>query len=341
MFKVEPEHKLLITGASGFLGGALFSFFEKNLTPRSPIRVLVRNTSALARFKHIGEERYEPVFGDLNNISSLYQALKGIDIVIHSGALVSFAQRDYRALYQTNVVGTRNLVDASLIGGVKRFLHISSTAAIGSFGDGSLSDERTPFQDWQRRIGYMISKYFAEFEILRGVSEGLNAVMINPGVIFGDEVRHQNSATQLIRQIGRGKIPYFPTGGVGVVGLQEVCKAALAALQVSHTGTKHVIIAENLSYQNLFDLVYATAGRRAVSLPIPEITGRFAGLLMDAVALLGVKKPFITFDTMSLSEKSLFYDHSKSKTDLALSYPPFQETISKILSLRSPQKNLL
>lgn len=320
--------KILITGGTGYLGTALLHALHR-LYPRDcALYVLARETSPRARLACLPVQFLS---GDITRAPSLWKATREMDVVFHVAGLVSFEQRQHRRLYETNVVGTRNVVDACLKNGVKRLIHASSTAAIGATGDGTLSNEDTIFQSWQMRIGYMASKYLAELEVMRGVAEGLDAVMVNPGIVIGNSHGVDNSASQLLRDAFVGKIPFYPIGGAGFVDVEDVAAAHILAWQKGKRGERYIVVSKNLRYQELFETLARYGGRSRSAVALSRGLGRIIALGAEFFSgIAGAASP-ITLDSVRLSERALFYDNSKSREELGLSYRPFEMTLERLL----------
>lgn len=341
--------KLLITGGTGYIGSALVRYLRHTYPRNAALRLLVRSPGIARRL--FPEPDIELVQGNIEDALSVERAAAGIDVVFHVAGLVSFEQIFYRKLYRMNVEGTRQVVNACLVNGVKRLIHTSSTAAVGSAGDGKLSTEKTQFQDWQRRIGYMVSKYLGEMEVLRGVAEGLDAVIINPGIVFGNatpgnEVQdrnalgngawkpaHQSPGTAMLTDIFKGKLPYYPVGGAGMVDIDDVVRAQDAAWRYGETGERYSIVSENLTYESIFRTIalYPHARSRAAE-PVGKWVGRMAGAGAELWGALTGITPTLTLDSVRAAERTLFYDNAKSVRDLKLRYRPFRETIERTLA---------
>lgn len=323
---------ILIAGATGYIGSALAHHLHREYGTSIRLKALARSSSSR---HHLNLLPIDWVGGDLLNPASLWDATEGVDVVFHCAALVSFHQADYRRLYRANVVGTRNLVNACLKHRVKRLVHISSTAAIGASGLGELSDEQTPFQSWQQHIGYMLSKRLSEFEVLRGVAEGLDAVIVNPSVVLGDLTHRLHSASEFIADLFRGKIPFVPRGETGFVDIDDVVFALERAWQNGKTGERYIISSENLSYRALAERLSQFRGARSRSVvALPPALGYLIGGFCDALAFVSNFRSAITFDSARLSEKTLRYANQKSVSELGLSYRSLDETIERILHRR-------
>jgi dihydroflavonol-4-reductase len=329
------KETVLITGATGYIGSALAHHLHQQYGTSIRLKTLARSSSS---HHHLASLPIEWIYGELLNPASLWSATEGVDVVFHCAALVSFHQRDYRRLYRANVIGTRNLVNACLKNRVKRLVHVSSTAAIGSSGSSTseLSTEQTPFQAWQQQIGYMLSKHLSEFEVLRGVAEGLDSVIVNPSVVLGDLPHRLHSASDFIADLFRGKIPFVPKGGTGFVDIGDVVVAIERAWKHGKAGERYIINSENLSYRTLTERISGFRGARSRSVvELPSALGFIIGGACDLLAFISNFRSPITFDTTRLSEKNLYYSNRKSVDQLELCYRPIDQTIEGILHKRN------
>jgi len=167
--------RVLVTGASGFIGCRLSErlHFGSDWTPRALIRTPGRAVR-LARMP------IEFAIGDLSSPTDLARALEGCDAVVHAGIGTSWRESERVAV---NVRGTRNLVEAALRAGVKRFVHISTIALYGEHANGTITEE-TPLRP-RKGWDYAESKYAAEQIVLEAAARGLPAIVLRPSVVYG------------------------------------------------------------------------------------------------------------------------------------------------------------
>jgi dihydroflavonol-4-reductase len=326
---------ILVTGATGYIGSALIGeLLGKYDRHKIHIKALVRKTSNLAVLDAFPVEFIE---GDLNDVHSLQKATQEVDVIFHTAALVSYQRHDRRKLFRINVQGTRNIVNASLMSGVKRLIFTSSVAALGVDGSGNPSDETVGFKPWQHRIGYMDSKYLSELEIYRGIAEGLDAVIVNPAVVIGKYPRidiESKSSTRLIREIYRGNIPYYPTGGVGFVDVGDVARAHVIAWEKGVSGEKYCIVSENLSYKSFFDLIQSFSGSRKNEVfPLSKTFGQVLGFFLELYGLVFQRTTPIALDNVYLSNQMLFYSNKKSIEQLNLNYTSIKTSLKGLIEV--------
>ncbi len=324
---------ILVTGATGYVGSALIKALFENFQPEDiHLKAFVRKTSDRSLLKELPIDWVE---GDITDVESLQRATTDVDIIFHTAALISYQRLDRRKLFQINVQGTRNLVNVALENQVKRLIFTSSVAAVGVNSSEKPADESTVFLPWQHRIGYMDSKYLSELEVFRGIAEGLDAVILNPGVIIGHYPglnALSKASTALIRDIYKGKIPYYPNGGVGFVDITDVVEAHINAMKEGKTGECYNIVSENLTYHNFFNCITSLKGsRRNTVLPLPKAFGIAIGLIAELVGFVFQRTSPIAVDNIFLSNKCLFYANQKSIDELNINYTPIKTSLEKLL----------
>ena len=298
--------KALITGGAGFLGTKLgAALLERGHT----VRLLTRGK----RPDLVGVEVAE---GDLGDKEALRQACEGCDVVFHTAGVISYNPKKNDLMVQTNVIGTRNMVEAALKAGVKRFLHTSSTAAIGVNEDpNTLLNEDSPFNARHLGLAYFTTKYDAELEVLKGVERGLDAVILNPGSLMGpgDTRRYEQTYPGLIYKYN----PRFLIhGGINFVDVDDVVKGHLLAYEKGRRGERYILGGENLTYAELISRTNSLIGRRPPKIYIPKWMMGAAALGIKLVTMCGAQL-HITPEIMRQTARwYLFVDSNKAQREL-------------------------
>ncbi len=217
--------QILITGATGLVGSATARRF---LADGHSVSVLHRPDSDRSLLQDV-EDRIQWIEGDILDVLSLEKALENVEYVVHAAAVVSFVPRDEAAMVKVNVEGTANVVNACLKRGIRKLCHVSSVAALGRPHPRTIEqdkpvviDETQRWEDSPNNSAYAKTKYLAELEVWRGISEGLPAVIVNPSLILG-EGDWQKSSTQLFKYVYDGK-PFYTEGTVNYVDVQGYCR---------------------------------------------------------------------------------------------------------------------
>lgn len=170
--------KILVTGASGFIGTSLV---PKLVALGHKVRTMGRSSSCPKDFQGLALEHKR---GDVTNPEQVQDAVAGCDVVYHLAGLVSYKKRDLNRQYAVNVLGTRNVLDACLRNNVKRVIHTSSVAAMGIPEEGQIADEEFEYNLHGLGLSYCDTKHEAELEVNSFVRQGLPVIMLNPGIIF-------------------------------------------------------------------------------------------------------------------------------------------------------------
>ncbi|MEN3041165.1 MAG: NAD-dependent epimerase/dehydratase family protein [Bacteroidia bacterium] len=317
----------LITGATGFVGYSFLKEWERRGEP-VPLRLLVRNPHHPVLQPYLG--RAEVVQGSLEDVSTLVESCRGVDVVIHAAAAISFSPRSRAWMHKTNVEGTRNLVNAAIETGVQRFIYLSSIAALGrpASPDGMIT-EATLWQDSPFNTFYGYTKYLGEKEVWRGGEEGLSIMIFNPGIILGPYIDWRKGSPAFFRMVHRGLIAY-PVGTNGFVGVEDVVKAIFLSIEKHPLGwgERYILVAENWKYQRLFTEIARAIGKKPPRLPVPKSLAVGVGWMMEKVGRWLGLPAAATRETARTSSADFLYDGSK----ITRTYPDFRYTpIEKVI----------
>lgn len=257
---------IFVTGGTGLVGSHLLM---RLLLRGLKVKALRRREGDLTNvsdlFEYYGPEtagRFNDiqwVFGDLNDLPSLEMAFEGVTEVYHCAALISFDPKDRERLRQINCEGTQNIVNLCLKNGVRRLFYSSSIATIGG-----INNPRTEADLWDPADTnvYGTSKYLAEMEVWRGAQEGLQTVIINPGVILGPGFWNRGSG-QFFTKAASG-LKFMPPGGSGFVGVWDVVRSFEVLAEKELFNQRFILVAENLKYAEVLSRI---AGLLEVSPP--------------------------------------------------------------------------
>jgi len=322
---------ILITGATGYIGARLLVDLIERFGDGVRCRVTVREGSDASFLRNLP---VEIVRADMHDPVALNEAVKGAEVVFHCAGMIAYTQNYRLRLYDTNVLGTRHVVNACLAAGVKRLVATSSIAAVGSGGAESgvpESNEQTAFTEWQRHNVYMESKHLSELECRRGVAEGLDVVMVNPGLVIGKNPEPGmpgSSSNEVLRMIYEGRLPLCPEGSTGFVDLRDVADAHIAAWQKGKAGECYIIVGVNLSFRELFDRIAAMPGSRSGKVfGVGRVAGKLAGVGGELWSLVTKRPSFISIESIRQAAHSSRYSNQRSVHELGMTYRPFDETL--------------
>jgi nucleoside-diphosphate-sugar epimerase len=193
----------------------------------------------------------------------LVEACAGQDIIVHAAAIISFDPSDHKKIFKVNIDGTTHLVNAAIKSAVKKFIYISSIAAISDLPDRADHDEFIPWDLKTNHSNYAISKHAAEMEVWRGSAEGLEIGILNPSVVLGlwDENHHSMQIFKIVRE----GITFYPSGSTGWVDVRDVATATQSYIEQGIVNQQIIINGHNLSYQNMINMIAAGYNLKAPS----------------------------------------------------------------------------
>ncbi|MDE2770745.1 MAG: NAD-dependent epimerase/dehydratase family protein [Bacteroidota bacterium] len=315
----------LVTGATGFLGSQLVRTLLK---AGSKVRIFRRATSGFYMLGKVKDEVDHSV-GDITDMDALCVAMKDVQVVFHAAGNVRFGSK---SLYRVNVQGTAAVVNAALKSGVERLVHTSSVSAIGK-SEHTIADESSEWQNGSQMVPYARSKYLAEIEVQRGIAEGLDAVMVNPSLIFGPD-HSKGKAPNIIhdyaRIIGSGKLWFYPGGGTNVVDIDDVVTGHLLALERGHTGARYILGSENLSWNSLFSILSEAQGAKPPRIQLSYQLAVAGGILADIWSHTTGHKLPLGRSVVKYIYKNHRYSNKRATDELGCSFRPFQETAQRV-----------
>ena len=329
---------IFITGCTGLLGSHLVAEIVKGQKSedKSQIKLLCRENSDLSLLKKV-LSRYgfdeipnniEFVYGDVLDYDVLEEAMCDVDEVYHCAAVVSFDASDKNSLMRVNVEGTRNMVNAALQCGVKKFCHVSSIAALGRALEGETIDENSPWTHSKNNSVYSNSKHEGEMEVWRGIAEGLNATIVNPSLILGAG-KWDSSSCELFNTIAKG-FPFYTTGINGFVDVKDVARAMVMLMENNKFGQRYCLNGALISYQDLFKLMADNFKVKAPYIKVGKFLSEIAWRVFWLIGKIKGKKPLITKETARTATRRYSYSSAKIIKELNFTFTPIEESVREI-----------
>ncbi|MES1220634.1 MAG: SDR family NAD(P)-dependent oxidoreductase [Bacteroidota bacterium] len=315
---------ILVTGGTGFIG----SYIIKQLIEKGyAVRALRRNTSKLPFY--IPEQIFNKVEwmeGDVLDIVSLEDAMTGADTVIHAAAIISFSRRDKKEMYKINIEGTANVVNIALEKKIKRLVHISSVAALGRTPGGEHVDEEKKWLDNKINTSYAISKHRSEIEVWRGITEGLNAVILNPSTVIG--YGDWNTSSSKIFKTIYNEFPWYTTGINGFVDVEDVAKAAIMLMESDINAQRYIVNGDNWSFQKLFNSIADAFEKKHPKYKATPFLGNIAWRVEKLKSFFTTAKPLLTKESAAVAHSQTYFDNKKILLALpGFSFTPLEESI--------------
>ncbi len=280
----------LVTGASGQVGSSLVHALCQR---GEKVRVLLRDGSWHPLLKDL---EVEVLRGNLLNAGDIDTAVQGCEKVFHVAGSISYLPQDRWQMMQVNVHATDLLVHAALKHGVKKFVHTSSTAALGYTQRPELLDESARLTGSLKQVAYLHTKALAEKRIQHGVNRGLVACMVNPSTILGPGDIKGNSQN-MYAQVKSGRV-MCPPGGTAIVSLPRVIEGHLKAmdtLNTHNTGERYILSSFNWPFERVFQEIARATGQKSPQMlalprslkPIMKAAARASARLKPALGLSG------------------------------------------------------
>ena len=301
--------KTLVTGATGFVGSHVVRAL---VAAGHETRALKRETSAMQALEDVSG--YDPVLGDVLDPASLAAAMEGCDWVFHVAAVSDYWRKSVDWMYEVNVTGTRNVLQAARKARVKRVVFTSSAAAIGMREDGFPADETVTFNQPSAAFPYAHSKFLAEIEVLKAIIEGLDCVIVNPAVVVGPGDVYQGSGSLLI-EMKQGNLPGIPPGGVTLIDVRDVARAHVAAAEKGRVAERYILGAVDLSYKAWITLAADIIGVIPPRLQLPPLAMPVFGAAVDLGRALKLPIP-ADGNQVRMSGMRLYFDCQKAWAEL-------------------------
>ena len=315
---VSMNDKVLITGASGFVGSAVA---RKLIEAGFSVRALVRPKSPRAHLESLGLDFYE---GDLRDRHSIDRAVAGMRYVFHVAADYRLWARDPSEIFASNVEGTRILMEAAMRAGVERVVYTSSVATIALHPDGTAADESIALREDQGIGAYKRSKIAAERLVEAMVAErGLAAVIVNPSTPIGPCDVKPTPTGRIIVEAARGRIPAFVDTGLNLVHVDDVGDGHLAALHRGKIGERYILGGQNVVFSQMLRDIAELVGRRAPRIRLPWRTLLPIAYVAEAVANVTGREPLTTLDGVRLAKYRMFFASGKAENELGYRSRPY------------------
>jgi dihydroflavonol-4-reductase len=322
---------ILVTGANGLVGSAII---RQLLRKNQVVRALKRSNSNISSLQDV-QAQIDWIDGDLLDVLSLENAMKGVSQVIHTAAMVFFSPKERRQMYRVNVEGTANIVNVCMASGVKKIAFISSIASLGRPDVLATDSQKTihineeqKWEDSPLNSHYAKSKYQAELEVWRGVAEGLPAVIINPSIVLG-EGDWTRSSSQLFKYV-YDKNRFYTEGLVNYVDVLDVATVTVELLLSNIENERFVLNSGSTTYKDLFEKIAHGFNQKPPSIRISPFMSEIIWRIEAIRSFFTGKNPLITRETAKSARTRFVYDSDKIKTHLRFSFKPLSETIQRV-----------
>jgi len=305
--------KTLVTGTTGFLGS---SVARALLDAGRAVRVLVREGSDRSNIDGLD---VEPVYGDLRDPASLKAALGGCDVLYHAAAFYSLWARDRQMVFDINVTGTRNILEAAKQADLRRVVYTSTVGCIGLNPDRSPANEETPFNPDTLCNDYKQSKWDAEQLALNYARNGLPVVIVNPSAPVGPRDIKPTPTGKVIQDFLNGNMPAYLDTGLNLIDVRDCAQGHLLAEEKGRVGERYILGNRNMSLKEILDTLATLTGLKAPSIKMPYWVAYAAGWTCDMISnTLTGKPPAVPLGGVKMAKYFMYFDPGKAVRELGL-----------------------
>jgi dihydroflavonol-4-reductase len=324
--RIEPGDRVVITGASGFIGSAV----ARAVHARGAEVVAVIEPGANPR--NLDDLDVERTQADIRDAAAVRAACKGARFVFHLAAIYRFWARDPRIFYDVNVRGTLNVLGAVRAAGCERLVFTSTVGVLGlgQTKRGVPADE-TSFADISHLFGhYKRSKFVAEHEVLRAAAEGLDVCLVLPTFPLGPRDEAPTPTGKLILDFLNGKLPAFVDTAMNVTHVDDLALGHVAAIERGCSGRSYILGGENLSMRGILQALASCSGLPMPRLEIPPSLAVTAGAASDLIeGRLLRRQPHVPLEAARMSATRMIFNDERARAELGYTSRPAREAIEE------------
>jgi dihydroflavonol-4-reductase len=313
--------KALVTGATGFVGAAVARAL---LREGWQVRALARKASDRRNIRHLPLEVAE---GDLADRGSLERALAGCQALFHVAADYRLGAPDPRQLYQTNVEGTRNILEAARQAGVTRVVYTSSVATVGIPTDGTPGNEDTPVGVADMIGHYKRSKFLAEQLVREAAQSGTPVIIVNPSTPIGPGDIKPTPTGQMVLDAAAGRMPAYVDTGLNIVHVDDVAAGHLLAYHRGRSGERYILGGQDMTLREILFEIADLAGRKPPRIRLSTAMVFPIAYLAEGLARVTGRPGRITVEGVRMARKRMFFSSEKARRELGYQWRPPREAL--------------
>ncbi len=324
----------LVTGATGILGSHVVL---KLLQDNKPVIACKQKGSDLKKVEKLysyypdGKKLFKTIVWrdiDICDLFSIEEALEGISVVYHCAGFVSFNKRDRKKLFKINETGTANVVIACMHKKIETLCHVSSLATINNLDYKEALHENVFWKTSGKESDYALSKYNAEREVWRASEEGLNVVIVNPGVILSPGFWNQSSS-KLFAVCFKGT-KFYTDGSTGYVSAKDTAAIMIALVEKKCYANRYIVIENNYTFKEIFDLILTNFGKQKTTIKIGKSILNFGRFFDYIISKIAGKEQVLTKAIINSTLNKQTYLNSKIKQTLGFNFTPIEYEIKQI-----------
>ncbi len=312
--------KALVTGGTGYVGGAILRALRKR---NIPVRVFARKASRVEHLKPMGVEF---AYGDLSDRQSIEKALVGCDVLFHAAALYDLWGLSEKELMEADREGTRNVLEAALLAGTGKVVYTSTAVIIGE-RKGEVGMESTVHR------GYFLStyehaKYEAEQVALSYAEKGLPITIINPAGVYGPgDLKPTGRA---VIDFINGRMPGMLSGVTSIVYIEDVGEAHALAMEKGKDGQRYIACGNVITMREWAELLSRLTGAR-IPPTTPNFVSNIFATFSEMLSSVTKRPPVLSKETFRLIDHGFKVDGSRAANELDLEYTPLEKGMTEAI----------
>jgi dihydroflavonol-4-reductase len=316
--------KALVTGGTGFVGSHLVRrLLERNVE----VRCLVR---AASRLDNLNGLPVEFATGDLRDVESIKQAVRGTNSVYHCAADYRLWCADPREMYESNVNGSRNVMQAAFDERIERVVYTSTVGALGLNADGTPADEATPVALDDMIGHYKRSKFLAEAEVRSWAARGLAVVIVNPSTPVGELDIKPTPTGKIIVDFLKGKMFGYVDTGMNLIDVRDCAEGHILAAERGRVGQRYILGGTNLTLKEMFDALARVTNIPSPRMQVPHWVAETYARLENFWAInVARREPDVPVESVKMSRHRMWFDASKAARELGLPQHPIENALSR------------
>ena len=326
---------ILVTGGTGLVGSHLLVRLAQE---NEPIRAIYRTLESIEKTKKVFSyytnttkdlfTNIEWIQADITDVPSMTPAFKDVKKVYHCAAVISFDPADYRTMRKVNIHGTAIIANLAIDAKVEKLCFVSSIATIGDDSKKELANEENDWGGNEKNNGYAITKYGAETEVWRASQEGVDVVIVNPGVILGSGFWTSGSG-KMFSEIDKG-FSYYSEGVTGFVGVKDVVRCMVQLMQSNCKNQRFILVSENKSFKEVLFSIAEALGKKKPKRCVQPWQASLLWRWEWLVSKITSRKIRMSKYTAKTLFRKTYYSSEKCKIQLEVTFKSAEEVIKQV-----------
>ena len=325
---------ILVTGGTGLVGAHLLYHLIKN---DEKVRAIYRSEEKIEKVKEVFSfysdntsliSKIEWFKADITDVPAMIPAFVGVKKVYHCAALISFNPKDYREMRKVNIHGTAIIVNLSIDAKIKKICFVGSIASVGDSLNGNIITEDCEWNSQEDNSGYSITKFGAEMEVWRAGQEGVEVVIVNPGVILGSGFFNSGSG-KLFNQVYNG-FKFYTEGVTGFVGVKDVVEVMIKLMESTIKNERFILVSENKSFKEIFFSIADSLGKKRPSKKIKLWQTSIFWRVSSLLSLITGKEPLLSKYSAKSAHSFSKYSSEKIENSLSFQFEEIDKVIKRV-----------